>query len=355
MKKNILVVDDDPAVREIMVRILKGSGFTVEEVPGGGEALKILKKERTNLLVTDLQMPGMNGVELILKAHETFPDLEVIALSAYGTEATQDKLRRIGVFGYVEKPIKPEQLAEMAKNAIRSNRVVRLGMGKLEPKVSFNKERILVVDDNVDILEILSRILSSEGYRVTTAGDGSIAFEKILVNDYDLVIMDINMPKMDGIETVKAIRENDPDTYILLISGEAESAEIRQAMESGANKFLSKPLDYDKLIDIVKNVNFDKINKLKQKHIEHAGNDAHRHLSLIKRVFNQYTLAELRHNLGWILFLIIFSLLIGASAVYISGNATGKSDDDAAGWIKDKTNAIEGYLERDEQRELKRK
>jgi CheY-like chemotaxis protein len=355
MKKNILVVDDDPAVREITARILKESGFMIEEAPNGGEALKILRKERTNLLVTDLQMPGMNGVELILKTHEEFPDLEVIALSAYGTEATQDKLRRIGVFGYVEKPIKPEQLVEMAKSASKSNRAVRRGLGILGPQLSFNKERILVVDDNEDILEILSRMLSNEGYRVTTARDGSIAYEKILVNDYDLVIMDINMPKMDGIETVKAIRETDPDTFILLISGEAESREIEQAMENGANKFLAKPLDYDKLIDIVQNVNFDKINKLKQKHIEQVENDAYRHLSLLKRIFNQYTWAELRHNLGWIIFLILFSLLIGASAVYISGISSGKSEDESAGWLKEKANAIEGYLKRDEQREQNRK
>ena len=353
MKKNILLVDDEPMVLEVTARILRQSGFFVEEASGGPEALKLLQKERANLLITDIQMPGMNGVDLILKTHETYPDLEVIAVSAYGTEATQDKLRRIGVFGYVEKPINPEQLAEMAGNAIKSNRTVRLGLGRLEPQLSFNKERILVVDDSVDILEILSRILSNEGYRVTTARDGSIACEKILVNDYDLVIMDINMPKMNGIETVKAIRENDPDTYILLISGEAESNEIQEAIANGANKFMPKPLDFDALLAVIKKIDFKKINKSKQKGIEQDRKNALRNLTWFQKLFHPYRLARIRHEMPWIISIIVFSMLIGAVAVFIGENRPGKSDDETGINLKEKVNTIEGYLKRDEQRDLK--
>jgi Response regulator containing CheY-like receiver, AAA-type ATPase, and DNA-binding domains len=353
MRKNILVVDDEPMVLEVTARMLRQSGFIVEEASGGADALKLLQKERTNLLITDIQMPGMNGIELVLKTRERYPDLEVIALSAYGTEATQDKLRRIGVFGYVEKPINPEHLAEMARNAIKSNRAVRLGLGRQEPLLSFNKERILVVDDNVDIIEILSRILSNEGYRVTTARDGSIAYEKILVNDYDLVIMDINMPKMNGIETVKAIREDDPDTYILLMSGEAESHEIKEAIANGANKFMPKPLDLDALLAVIKKIDFKKINKSKQKGADQDRETALRNLTWFQKLFHPYRIARIRHEMPWILFIIIFSLLIGAGAVFISENSPGKSDDETGINLKEKVNTIEGYLNRDEQRELK--
>jgi two-component system sensor histidine kinase/response regulator len=354
MKKNILLVDDEPMVLEVTARMLRENGFIVEEASSGSDALKLLHKGRTNLLITDMQMPGMNGVELIHRAHEKFPDIEVIIVSAYGTEATRHKLEQTGVFGYIDKPIQFDKLSAMALLAIKSNRVVRLGYGKQTPEVHFNRERILVVDDNPELLEILSRILFEQGYKVTTAINGSQAYEMILVNDYDLIILDINMPKMNGVETVKAIRYDDPDTFILLISGEAEPKKIQEAMALGANTFIPKPLDFDTFLSAIKKIDFQKINTSKQKSVEQDRKNALKHLTWYQKLFHPYRLARIRHEILWIFIIVISSLSIGFFAVNFIKYSTGKSRDKTADLIKENAKAIEEYRDQDEQREIKR-
>ncbi len=281
-----MIVDDEPLVREPISEILRMNGFHVDEAEDGNKALKKFKKKDYDLVITDVLMPGMNGIELIKNIHEQSPATEAIVFSAHGTEATKEKLERMGVFGYLDKPVRQNQLVPVVQNALSSNRLLRLGFDKNEPRVEFNRERVLVVDDDPAIIEIISEVLSDEGYKVTSVRNGQEALEMSLINDYDLIILDINMPKMDGIETVKTIREQDPFTFILIISGEAENNDIRMALESGADKFLPKPFKPNELVGIINKVNFLKIRKLKESQTENQRKDVLDEMSWFQKVFN---------------------------------------------------------------------
>jgi DNA-binding NtrC family response regulator len=280
MKPKILVVDNKPEITELIVRMLNTSGLWAEGTTSSKEALEKIKSNGYRLLISDVVMPDINGIELVRKVHERNPRLEAILVSAYGTESTQEKLERMGVFGYLEKPVSGDNLLNMAEKAVKSDRILRLGYSDKETVMQFNRERVLLVDDNENILNMLSRFMTSHGFRVTTALNGSIAYEQMLLNDFDLIIMDINMPRMNGVEAVKAVREHDSDTFILLISGEADSSEIEDAMRNGANKFLEKPFDFEALLQVIDKIDFKAIATKKKWHKE-----LHRRRVLKKRTW----------------------------------------------------------------------
>jgi DNA-binding NtrC family response regulator len=264
MEKKIMIVDDEPAVLELMLRIFNQSGFIAQGTTSGKEAFARISRGGFHLLLTDVHIPDLNGIELIHKVHALFPRMEAMAMSGFGTEATKEKLERLGIFGYIEKPGDPEKIVDLARKALKSDRLIRLHYLHHEPVTCLSRSNILVADDNPAMLKLVEEFLVGHNYRVKTVGNGSQAYEDLLINDYDMIILDINMPVMDGVEAVKAIRQNDPHTFILLMSGEANQSEIQTALQNGANRFLAKPFDLKELLEIVEKINFKKIGKEKR-------------------------------------------------------------------------------------------
>jgi DNA-binding NtrC family response regulator len=352
-KGNVLVVDDEDVLRDTMVEILTMGGFHATGVSGGAEALGELEKHGYDLLISDVMMPKMNGMELVAKVHEKKPRLETIVVSGHGTEATKDKLDMMGVYGYLEKPVRAADIISIAEKAVKSNRLERIGCEKKDPQLVFSRERILIADDDPAMLDVLYDGLSQQGYNVTRVRNGEQAYEMFLINDYDMIILDVNMPGLNGIETVRTIRENDPFTYVLLISGEAMKTEIQEALDCGANKFLAKPFQISKLLDMVGKIGFEKIRARKKEHTDKGKEDAGRRFSGFWRILSIYFWMRLvRQNAVELVGIVLVSLVIGALSVYLcdqkfSGNNTEET-------IMDKANAIEQYLHRDEARELRK-
>ena len=350
-KGNVLVVDDEEVLRNTMVEILTIGGFHVTGVSGGAAALGELEKHGYDLLISDVMMPKMNGMELVAKVHEKKPRLETIVVSGHGTEATKDKLDMMGVYGYLEKPVRAADLISIAEKAVKSNRLERIGCEKKDPQLVFSRERILIADDDATMLEVLHDGLSRQGFNVTAVHNGERAYEMFLINDYDMIILDVNMPGLNGIDTVRTVRENDPFTYVLLISGEAMKTEIQEAMAGGANKFLAKPFQISKLLEIVGKIDFEKIRERKKEHTDKGKEDAGRRFSGFWRILSLYFWMRLvRQNAVELVGIILVSLVIGALTVYLcdqkfAGNNTEET-------IMGKANAIEQYLHRDEAREL---
>lgn len=109
-------------------------------------------------------------------------------------------------------------------------------------------KKVLIVDDEPAVREVLKEYLSMEGHQVTVAENGSKAYEQFRFNRFDIVLLDINMPKMDGAETVKAIREHHKDIPIILISGQDDTDLVQEALENGADDYFKKPFDVSLLL-----------------------------------------------------------------------------------------------------------
>jgi DNA-binding NtrC family response regulator len=120
MKKNgikILVVDDDEIVREVIISLLSSEGYAVRSAKDGLDAIEILNKENINLVITDLRMPGADGIEVLKEALRMDPDRAVIILTAYGTLDTALKAIREGAYDYMTKPFKMEEMIIRVNNA----------------------------------------------------------------------------------------------------------------------------------------------------------------------------------------------------------------------------------------------
>lgn len=115
--KKILVIDDEPIVRTSCIRSLSPEGYEVKLASSGKEALELLEKESFNLVLLDLKMPDMDGIEVLKKIKDTWPDTKVVMITGYSTVETAVKTLKLGAFSYLEKPFTPDTLLETAREA----------------------------------------------------------------------------------------------------------------------------------------------------------------------------------------------------------------------------------------------
>lgn len=132
--------------------------------------------------------------------------------------------------------------------------------------------KVLVVDDEADLTDIYRRMLTAVGYGVDSAGNGTEALEKIQAQDYDAILSDINMPGMDGLRLLRAVRERNLDVPVLLITGKPALESAVQAVEYGALKYLTKPIEMETLLEAVNGaVRLHRMAKLKREALEFMG------------------------------------------------------------------------------------
>lgn len=121
----VLVVDDDAVVGRSISRVLTERGYQVREATSGGEALEELDHHDYELVFTDIRMPGMDGLELTRRVRLAHPEVPVVMITGYGTEASERRAREIGVAGFLHKPLSPEVIVENAERALREQREIR--------------------------------------------------------------------------------------------------------------------------------------------------------------------------------------------------------------------------------------
>jgi CheY-like chemotaxis protein len=234
--ETILVVEDQEQLRRMAVRVLQSYGYRVLEAANPGQAL--LHSERhagpIHLLLTDVVMPGMTGPELAVRIKPLRPAMEIVFMSGYSELAITGRPELTGA--YLPKPFSPEALA--AK--------VRSVLGALRPAGT-----ILVVDDEPGIRHLLRKLLTGVSYRVLEAGNGREALQQVATSQVDLVIMDLVMPELEGIETIQALRRTLPQLKIIAMSGQFAGPMLRAAEHLGAQASLVKPIDQDDLLDAV--------------------------------------------------------------------------------------------------------
>ncbi len=116
--KKLLVIDDEPIVRTSCQKILIPEGYEVKIAENGNEGLEILEKERFNLILLDLKMPGIDGVDVLKIIKERWPEIKVIILTGYSTVETAVTTLRMGAFNFIEKPFTPDKLLKSVEEAI---------------------------------------------------------------------------------------------------------------------------------------------------------------------------------------------------------------------------------------------
>jgi len=245
MPKKILIVDDEKDIREIIKIALSDVGFEVIEAGDGKTAIEMAKTQNPDLITMDIIMPKMDGFEAakIIKDDPQTKHIPVIILSVMA----QDKDKYIqGIADYISKPFKTDELVIKIKQAIE-----KLG-------VATQLKNILIVDDDPDVIDIISLSLKDRDFIITGAANGVEALEKLKICIPNIIIADINMPKMNGFELIKNLKKepNYANIPIIVLTGTHISKDDEsRGITLGATKYLTKPFTIDALVkDIEDNV-----------------------------------------------------------------------------------------------------
>ena len=192
-KPTILVVDDNQDLLETFAMILKRRGYSVQTAGNGVSAVDKFKDQSFDVTLMDIVMPEMNGVDAFKKIKEIQPGASIILMTAYSDEELIQTARDEGAHQIIHKPIRIDQLIELINEAAAS-------------------QPILVVDDDADICDTLTKVLELQGYEVLTAGSGEEAVIMTQEKACQMAFIDVKLPNIDGLETLLRI-ERDQSGY----------------------------------------------------------------------------------------------------------------------------------------------
>lgn len=241
-KKCVLLVDDSKVIHQRTGGFLREKGFVVIDAENGEEGFKLAKRHRPDLIISDVEMPVMDGFQMCkkVKTSDETALIPVIIVSSLGQGIDIDKGFDAGANDYLIKPVVHDELLSCANSLLRTMEVRR-------------RETILIVDDSATILNMLKFGLAQQGFNVIACQDGEDAFAKAVDLMPDVIIADLDMPGLNGYQLVKYLRER-PDTRgipIMIISSRESRGEAASGLRIGAATFISKPFSMDKVISKV--------------------------------------------------------------------------------------------------------
>jgi two-component system sensor histidine kinase/response regulator len=266
--RRILVVDDNENAREVVGAMLRSMTFVTTTLASGGEAMAELRRaDRAgrpyDIVFLDWHMPELDGIQTALGIRElglARPPFMVM-LTAYGRDDLMASAREAGIEDVYAKPITPSSLFDAVMNIL--GRVVDCARPDLSETgrcvtaevdlSSIAGARVLLVEDNELNQEVATALLSDAGLRVTVAENGAVALKKLAAGTFDLVLMDMQMPVMDGLAATREIRRQPEyaDLPILAMTANAQSADRDLCLAAGMNDHLAKPIDPRLLIEAV--------------------------------------------------------------------------------------------------------
>jgi CheY-like chemotaxis protein len=257
--RRALVVDDNETNRRLMTAILGAWGMQTVVTPGSEQALTALADGRIDLAVLDMLMPGMDGLDLASAIHQRAPGLPIVLASSVSHhDVTADpRWATSGIGAVVTKPIKASPLhAAVATVLGTTNHDVAEATSALdEGLASRHPLRILLAEDNVVNQKLAIRLLEKLGYRADIAANGLEALEALERQTYDLLLSDVQMPEMDGLEATRQILERWPEgerPWIIAMTAEAMSGDRERCLDAGMNDYVAKPIRVDELVAAIK-------------------------------------------------------------------------------------------------------
>lgn len=261
-KLHVLILDDNKTNRIILNKMIQNFGFSADVFETPDKALKAFfseKQETYDLIISDYQMPDMSGFEVIktIREKSLVPALILTSVGLWSDRKTFLKLKNIE---YLTKPVKQTILF----NAIMKVMGVVESTGKMEKKQLINtglerlqslpeQTRVLLVEDNIINQRVAAALISKTGLQLDIAGDGAEAIKALQDKRYNIVLMDVQMPIMDGLLATKKIREFPEMEHlpIIAMTANAMKGDREKCIEAGMNDYMSKPIKMESLIAIL--------------------------------------------------------------------------------------------------------
>ena len=249
----ILIVEDNPMNMELATLLIEKAGHSVIQAKDAQSGLRISRTELPDLILMDVQLPGMSGLEatVLLKASPATKSIPIIALTALAMSGDEELCLAAGCDDYISKPLRYKVLwAAVEKHVIQPQ--------SLNRKIDMNNRprKVLIVDDEHFNRELLKVMLEYEGYIIQTVNGGEEALKSVEQDPPDLILLDIMMPGLNGNIVAERLKLNPETMYIpiIMVTSIDEHAAKLTALKVGADDFLTKPIDRAELILRVRNM-----------------------------------------------------------------------------------------------------
>lgn len=243
LKRTVLIVDDDEIVRKQLENELRRAYFKPLSASSGNEALAIVASMKVDIILLDVKLPDMDGIDLLEKIKSQNPACETIVITGYGCEEIAIRALRKGAIDYIEKPLNLNELSA--------------ALGRAQEKLAEAQElayknTIIVADDEEVVVLRLKRFLEKEGFMVFGSTSAKEGLEIIARHKIDVLITDINMQGMDGLELLQKAKSLYPDIEGIVVTGDKTGELAIKALRAGAVDYINKPVDLDELLFSVK-------------------------------------------------------------------------------------------------------
>ncbi len=258
----MFIVDDNDNARRLIVSFCGKVGLNViSEVSSAKEALDRLERidEIPDLIISDIMMPELDGYDFAnqLKKISKLRETKLVAVSSDARPGTASKAKRSGFDAFITKPVTEEGVINVIKTVLGDKREEgQIVTTHMAVELTEKKIKVLVADDDPVNQKLIRILLQKLGYEEDIVSNGKEAVERVMTKEYDICLMDMKMPVMDGVDATKKIRKENYTLPIIALTAAALKEDMDRCLEAGMNDFVAQPVT---------------INSLKQKLLEWTG------------------------------------------------------------------------------------
>ncbi|HKW88515.1 MAG TPA: response regulator, partial [Candidatus Acidoferrales bacterium] len=265
----VLVVDDNQTNRQILVQLVKNWRMVPQEAEGGKQALQLLERAQSegnpfHIAILDAQMPEMDGFSLARRIHEDsrFSATSAIMLSSSARPEETSQLHDFGISAYLIKPAEPSELLDAISNTVAKGASLPPSLPpSSSPEIIHHASsglKILLAEDNAVNRQLATRLLEKRGHAVVAVNDGRQALDAVEREKFHLVLMDVQMPEMDGLEATRVIRKKEKSTGehlpVIAVTAHVMKGDREKCLEAGSDDYVSKPIQAAELYSAIDRV-----------------------------------------------------------------------------------------------------
>ena len=255
-----LIVDDSATMRNTLKAFLAEAGIVVSgQLSNGSQLLQTITQSSPDIVCLDYNLPDIDGLELLKSIASVHPQVAVVIITGEQDPNLRNAAAQAGAAGFIHKPFSEDQIVREIKQILHTQRLLanaaKAAAASDEIAEFTVKKTAIIADDSKTMRGLLTAILSSQDIDVLAeAINGAQAVELVAQHQPDIVCLDIDMPAMNGLEALREIRQKNPATKVLMITGNTRRDVVMEAVKQGAAGFVAKPFDPAKVSEALAKV-----------------------------------------------------------------------------------------------------